>query len=287
MSREIVNTHQYQAWNGYEGQHWANNNDRYDAMVGGMNRALFGAADIRSADHVLDIGCGAGLTTRRAATLAPEGHAHGVDLSAPMLVRAREVAEEKLIANVSFEQGDAQVHPFPLASYDVVISRGGVWYFSDSVAAFTNIASALRAGGRLAIMTPSTEEPETGGFPDLLRIMREFVPDTPTLAVEEDTTGTDTLSTPEGVSNVLTAAGFVDVRSESAPVTQFLGRDAEEAATFMFEMGPIRHWFGDVDEEAEGAARAAVVRALEEHVDVRRGVRQPTPSLVTTARKPG
>ncbi|GAB3746872.1 class I SAM-dependent methyltransferase [Nocardiopsis nanhaiensis] len=285
MSPEIVNTHQYEAWNGYEGQHWADNHERYDAMVGSGNRALFQAADIQPADRVLDIGCGNGLTTRRAATWASDGHAHGIDLSGPMLARARVTAEEKAIANVRFEQGDAQVHPFPRASYDVAISRGGVWYFSDPVAAFTNIASALRGSGRLAIATPSREAPERGGFPDIFGIMWEHVPDTPSLSVDDDTTGAATLSTPEGVTEVLSAAGFVDVRPVPSRAEMYLGRDAEEATTFLFSMGPIRHWFRDVDEEGRQQARAAVVRALAEHTDAR-GVRQPATGLLTTAVKP-
>lgn len=285
MSKEIVNTHQYEAWNGYEGRHWADNHDRYDAMVGSMNRALFRAADIQPTDRVLDIGCGAGLTTRRAAIKAPEGHAHGIDLSGPMLARARELAAKKEVPNVSFEQADAQVHPFERASFDVAISRGGVWYFADSTEAFTNIASALRAGGRLAVMTPAKEELQVEEFPDLFGIMWEFLPEAPSFSVDDDMTGADTLSTPEAVAEVLAAAGFVEVRSVPTRVEMFLGRSVEEAAKFLFGMGPVRHWFRDVDREVQREAHIAVVRALAGHVDDR-GVRQPSTNLVTTAVKP-
>ena len=47
-------------------------------------------------------------------------------------------------------QGDAQVYPFDDAAFDVAISRFGVMFFADPVAAFTNIGRALKPGGRIA-----------------------------------------------------------------------------------------------------------------------------------------
>jgi SAM-dependent methyltransferase len=85
---DIVNTHQSQAWNGYEGRHWADNHERYNTLVSGLNEPLFEAAEIGQDHRVLDIGCGAGQTTRMAARLASRGHAVGIDLSEPMLERA-------------------------------------------------------------------------------------------------------------------------------------------------------------------------------------------------------
>ena len=51
-----------------------------------------------------------------------------------------------------YEHGDAQVHPFAADHYDVAISRFGTMFFSDPVAAFSNIARALRASGRLVVL---------------------------------------------------------------------------------------------------------------------------------------
>ncbi|MGP3913217.1 class I SAM-dependent methyltransferase [Nonomuraea sp. 10N515B] len=101
---------------------------------------------------MLDVGCGTGQTTRLAARTAPHGHALGVDLSEPMLARARATAIAEGITNLRFEQGDAQVHPFPEGGFDVAISRGGIMFFADPVAAFANIGRALRPSGRLAFV---------------------------------------------------------------------------------------------------------------------------------------
>ncbi|MGC1754044.1 MAG: class I SAM-dependent methyltransferase, partial [Trebonia sp.] len=147
----IVNTAQAEAWNGYEGEHWAANDDRYDIVNSGFNEPLLDAAGIGETSRVLDVGCGNGKLTRLAASRAPHGQATGLDLSGPMLARARARAAEEGIGNVTFEQGDAQVYPLPPGGFDVAVSRFGVMFFGDPIAAFANIGRGLRAGGRLAI----------------------------------------------------------------------------------------------------------------------------------------
>ena len=112
-----------------------------------------GLADhVAPRDRVLDIGCGTGQTTRDAARAAVAGSALGIDLSAQMLDHARRLSREEGLANVSFLQADAQVHPFPAASFEVGISRFGTMFFADPVTAFGNIGHALTRGGRLVLM---------------------------------------------------------------------------------------------------------------------------------------
>src|SRR2546429_9526812 len=118
---ESDNPAQSKAWNGYEGDHWAGHSDRYDAVNSGFNEPLLAAGRVGAGDRVLDIGCGNGQLTRWAARRA--GVATGVDLSGPMLARARERAKAEGVENISFEQGDVQVFPFPDAAFDVAMSR--------------------------------------------------------------------------------------------------------------------------------------------------------------------
>ena len=132
--------------------------DHYDAELRAHNERLRAAMVVGPADHVLDIGCGTGQTTREAAQIARSGSALGVDISGEMLERARHRSAEAGIANVTFEQGDAQIHPFPLAHFDLVISRFGALFFADPVAAFTQIAGAARPGARLVIVVWQKEE---------------------------------------------------------------------------------------------------------------------------------
>jgi SAM-dependent methyltransferase len=124
----------------------------YDAELWLHDEVLRRAYNIRADDRVLDIGCGTGRTTRDAARSARNGSALGVDLSAPMIERARELARAEGVPNVAFEQGDAQVHRFPEDGFDLAVSRFGTMFFDDPVAAFTNIARALRPAGRLVML---------------------------------------------------------------------------------------------------------------------------------------
>lgn len=85
----------------------------YDAELRRHNQVLRRAVGVQLHDHVLDIGCGTGQTTRRAARTAQAGSALGVDISAPAIERARQFAQTEGLGNVTFEHANAQVHRFP------------------------------------------------------------------------------------------------------------------------------------------------------------------------------
>ena len=124
----------------------------YDAELRRHNEVLRRAVGVQLHDHVLDIGCGTGQTTREAARTAQAGSAFGVDVSAPAIERARELARADGLRNVTFEHANAQVHRFPPERFDLAISRFGTMFFDDPVAAFANIRRALRPAGRLVMM---------------------------------------------------------------------------------------------------------------------------------------
>jgi SAM-dependent methyltransferase len=90
----------------------------YDAELRRHNEVLRRACGIQFRDHVLDIGCGTGQTTRQAARTAQAGGALGVDVSAPAIKRARELARAEQLSNVAFERADAQVYRFPQERFD-------------------------------------------------------------------------------------------------------------------------------------------------------------------------
>ncbi|NNH71345.1 methyltransferase domain-containing protein [Nocardia uniformis] len=250
-----VNVEQDRVWNGDDGIHWAQWHERYDAMAEPSNTHLFEAAEIGSEDRVLDIGCGTGQTTRLAARLAQRGHAVGIDLSEPMLVRARRTAAEEQIGSITFEQGDAQVFPFPSSGFEVAISRAGVMFFDDPVAAFGNIGKALVPGGRLAFLCHRDMDHDAN---PVLATLAEHLP-LPDLA--ERAPGVVAFSDPEQVSDVLDAAGFVAVRAYPITYRTALGRDALDATDFLFR-AQLRAFLTDIDEGALARARTALVEAL-------------------------
>ncbi|MEV0154444.1 methyltransferase domain-containing protein [Micromonospora sp. NPDC050686] len=251
----LVNTHQAEAWNGYEGRHWADHQDRYDAVNAGFNEVLLAA--VRPGNRVLDVGCGTGQLTRLAAR-AGDGGAVGVDLSAPMLDRARASAAEEGVPGVEFVRADAQVHPFPAAAFDVALSRFGVMFFADPVAAFGNIGRALRPGGRLAFVC--LDDFRRGDLGAVLGALAAHLPPPGT-----DGTGAAeplSLADPAVVARVLTAAGFAGIECVPVEAVAHWGRDAVDAGHFLAGWGPIRHQLDRVDPASAARARAALVEAL-------------------------
>ncbi|WP_199430549.1 class I SAM-dependent methyltransferase [Qaidamihabitans albus] len=255
----IVNTEQDAAWNGYEGRYWADHQDRWDAVNGGYNERLLAAARIGERDHVLDVGCGNGQTTRLAARLAVLGSATGLDLSEPMLERARATAAAEGLANVTFERGDAQVHPFAPDAFDVAISRFGVMFFADPVSAFANIRQALCPGGRLAFVCLGDPR-ETVLFRLYASALGELLPRG---WAEPGKPGPALFGDPARTREVLTAAGLADVRSEPADeVALYYGGDAADAAGFLAHQGPIRHFLRDAGESVADRVRAEIEEGL-------------------------
>ena len=80
-----ANAEQFRAWNGDEVEHWVTHIDRYEAASARFDPWLLTAADIGPTDRVLDVGCGAGISSSAAARTAVDGHVVGLDLSAPLL----------------------------------------------------------------------------------------------------------------------------------------------------------------------------------------------------------
>ncbi|MEJ3653541.1 methyltransferase domain-containing protein [Actinomycetes bacterium KLBMP 9759] len=254
----IVNTAQSDAWNGYEGGHWAANADRYDAVNSGFNTFVLDAATIGADDRVLDIGCGNGQLTRLAARAART--AHGVDLSVPMLDTARGRALHEGLDNVTFEAGDVQVHPFPAEGFDVAVSRFAVMFFSDPVAAFGNVHRALRPGGRLAFVC-MTSLADT----DLGDVLAAMTPHLRTVGAEPDepaTAGPESFADPERVGAILDAAGFAGIACVKVEADQIWGRDTADAAGFLASWGPVRHQLGLVDADAAGRAVDALAESM-------------------------
>lgn len=281
----IANTEQDQAWNGPEGAHWARHQDRWNAVNDGFNTPLLDAAGIADGHRTLDIGCGAGHTTRLAALRAPRGHALGLDLSGPMLAEARARAAADGIRNVTFTRGDAQTHPFDQSAegpFDAAISRYGAMFFTDPEAAFGNIGRALRPGGRLALVCPS--DPGLNGWVTAMTSLRGILPvgdfGRPGLP------GMFSLAVPDRVRAVLAAAGFTGVTIEESRAYGTWGRDAADAADFLLATGPGRHLMDGADEPARLRARAALTDHLRAHETDDGTVRLLSTAWLVTAERP-
>ncbi|HTU53678.1 MAG TPA: class I SAM-dependent methyltransferase [Acetobacteraceae bacterium] len=144
------NAAQFDYWNQVAGPKWVRLAETMDTRLAPVLARLLERAGAQPGECLLDVGCGAGTSTLRlAGQVGPSGHVLGVDISEPMLTLARRRAAERGISNISFLRADAQTHPFGAAAFDRVVSRFGVMFFADPVAAFRNLRRALRPGGAL------------------------------------------------------------------------------------------------------------------------------------------
>ena len=137
-------------WNDGPGQNWVAYQPDLDALHQPVSDLILAAAEPRLGETVLEIGCGAGaLAFELASAVGNTGHVHGVDISRPLLEKARGRRLEAGLTHIEFTEGDAQDMDLDVGVYDLVISRFGVMFFADPVAAFRNIARSLKPGGRM------------------------------------------------------------------------------------------------------------------------------------------
>ena len=222
----------------------------YDFELRAYQERLRAAAAVEPGDDVLDIGCGAGQSTRAAARAAAPGRVLGVDVSAPALERARRLAVAEQLHNVTFEHGDAQVHPFAPGGYDLAISRFGAMFFSDPVAAFSNIAQALRVNARLVLLAWQGQRHNEWAMAIDAALNGPDRPPSPAEA-EDHLSLADRAAT----TRILERAGFGDIRFSDVREPVFYG-DVDEAMEF------VRGFQGTRDTLANLTASAAA-RALE------------------------
>jgi SAM-dependent methyltransferase len=257
---------QAEYWNGEAGRRWASHQATFDGVFAPLTERLFAGADLHPGETVLDIGCGAGATTLRAAeAVGPSGRVTAVDVSAPLLAATAERVAARPAGGgaIALVEADAQTHAFARGAFDRVISRFGIMFFDESVAAFANLHAALRPGGRLAILCWRTLA-ENAWIAHPLDLVRSLVPEpAPT---PPDAPGPFRFAEPERLSGILAVAGFREIAFTPVDEALVLGRSdsgearaaAEAAAAFSLDLGPASRLVRDQPPEIRDQAFARV-----------------------------
>ena len=128
-------------------------------------------AGIKSGDHVLDLGSGAGNDCFVARSIVGEtGRVTGIDFSDDMLKKANENAKKLGYTNVEFVKGDIEQMTFPDGQFDVIVSNCVLNLVPDKVKAFTEMFRVLKPGGHFCVSDVVVE----GEMSEKLRVNAEM-----------------------------------------------------------------------------------------------------------------
>jgi SAM-dependent methyltransferase len=252
--QSAANTAMGEYWNQVAGPRWVGRAGLQEARNIEVAHLLQQAAAPRPGERVLDIGCGTGATAIPfAAAVAPGGHVTGIDISEPMLGQARQNVASAGAENIALVLADAQVHRFPSDSFDLLISRFGVMFFADPVAAFTNLYAGLRAGGRLCMAVwASMAENVHWQIPFDIAVKHLGAP----APADPREPGPMAFRDPAHLRGILAKAGFaeIDIAPQGFKIAgQTAGSEAEHAAMF----GPA--WRLMEEKQASEAVRQAII----------------------------
>jgi SAM-dependent methyltransferase len=227
-----------------------------DARFAAINDLLLARAAAKPGESVLDIGCGTGTTARPfAAAVAPGGHVTGIDVSVPMLAVARERG-----GAITYLEADAQIHDFGGQKFDLLASRFGVMFFTDPIAAFTNLHAALAPSGRLCFIcwAPLADNPHWQIPFDIVRA-RLGAPE----PRHPHAPGPLAFSDPAYVEYILTKAGFSQI-AVTATLVPVIGKSLEDEAQIACFLGPAGALLDEkqADTQARSAIREEVAAAI-------------------------
>lgn len=253
----MSNEEQIEYWNENAGLKWAEHQTALDAMLAPATSALIEAAAIQRGERVLDIGCGTGETS----LIAVEAGAQvtGVDISEPMLELARSRADgraEMLIADASQYQADTV--------FDLAMSRFGVMFFEDPVAAFANIRKNLKPDGRMAFACWQT--PKVNDWVMVpMKAIKPLMPEAP--ETDPHAPGPFAFADPERLDGILREAGFsnIEITPHGIDVCLTQSGGVDGAVDFSSQIGPASRALGEVEEALRPKLLAALKEALAPH----------------------
>ncbi len=279
------NAEQIRYWNEAAGPPWVAFQDAIDRQIGPLGRLAMERVGVQRGERVLDVGCGCGHTTLEIARrVGPDGSVLGIDLSTAMLEQLSTSVRAAGLANVRTLNGDARSHPFPPASFDVAYSRFGVMFFADPDAAFANLRSALRPGGRLGFVCWQALPKNPWMLAPLMAAAQVIALPPPP---PPDAPGPFSFADPERVRGILARAGFEEVSVEPHEETLAVGgsRELERVVEFILQVGPTGTVLRDADAETKQRVEETVRESLRPHLGPE-GLRMGSAVWIVTARQP-
>ena len=255
-----ANADQIAFWNGPAGQRWADRQALQDVLLKPVADIVIGRARIKAGERVLDVGCGSGaIAIALAQQVGASGHVMGIDISGPMLARARQVAPPGL--PVEFVLADATVYPFVPAGFDLLVSRFGVMFFAEPALSFANLHRALKPSGRL-VFACWREPRDNPFFMAPLQAVYQHVPKLPPPGPDDP--GPFAFASEARVQRILGDAGFSGIAMEPVDLSLdvAIGRGLEAAVQGAREIGPAARALAEQPADVVAAATNSIREAL-------------------------
>jgi SAM-dependent methyltransferase len=252
------NSEQIEYWNGKAGDTWTRGQERLDAMLTELSALAIQRADPQPGERVIDVGCGCGATS---IAIAEAGASvWGIDISEPMLARAKERAAE--LDNVAFAKTDATTQILT-PDHQLIFSRFGVMFFADPVAAFANLRSGLTEDGRLVFVC--WQAPRANPWVSIAgRVIQPFLAEGD--APDPRAPGPFAFADEDYLRGILEQAGYGNIELDGINIDMHIGDDLESAMQSQGEVGPVARALaelsGDNKDQALAAVRAAFAPLL-------------------------
>jgi len=254
------NQQQVEYWNGAAGDVWVTAQVQLDSSLAPLSELAIEAANIVEGERVIDVGCGCGST---AIAMAQRGaRVWGIDVSAPMLAKAKERASG--LSNVTFSETDAATQHYS-ADHQLIFSRFGVMFFADPVAAFVNLRQGLTDEGRLLFVCWQAAI-KNDWIMVAGRAVQPFLSVSDASdAIDPNAPGPFAFADSDRIHSILNQSGYADIDITSVTPNLTMGQDLDEAMRLQAQIGPVARVIAELQEDKKGEAIAAARMALGEH----------------------
>jgi ubiquinone/menaquinone biosynthesis C-methylase UbiE len=207
----------------------------------------------RSGERVLDVACGTGLVTFRAADMVgPTGMVVGTDISDAMVDQCMRKAEAQGLSNVTFARMEAEKMDAADAYFDAVLCGLGLMYVTNFAGAIEEMFRVTKPGGRAVSAVWGRRG--ACGWADVFEIVdRRVSTDVCPLFFQ--------LGTSDLQKRLFAEAGFQETRSERISITLEYA-SAELACMAAFVGGPVAMAYSRFDEETRERANAEYLESI-------------------------
>ncbi|MEL7154374.1 MAG: class I SAM-dependent methyltransferase, partial [Pseudomonadota bacterium] len=252
---------------GRTGKEWARRADALDLLLGPPAEEGLKVLGAAPGEHILDLGCGAGASTRALAdAVTGSGRVLAIDVSPDLLAQARERLSG--VAQVDIVEADAEQQVFNPATCDALYSRFGSMFFDNPIPALANVKSALKPGAR-AVFVAWREAARN----QWASVPMTFSTDGAAPQGPQAGPGPFAWADPTTFVPILEQSGFTSVAYDAfefmAEIREGDDPDpVERAANFMMRIGPMASRMKGASDQAKDEARSFLRQRLARHLQL-------------------